>query len=194
MGPFEIVLGKQPMTPLNVVKSKNQGKCLAAYRVERDRLEMFSKAQDSLRKAQRCMKKYANQHRRSVEFSVGDKVLLKLTPQIWKQIKQIEAPPSIPTQFDAEIEKILNHRVVGTSNKNTKTEFLIHWKDKSVADTIWGKAKDLWHGKDLGMGLGMYVGKIVQQRFKVLGCWQGSLDVQGVRVGRVVARQGNVLT
>ena len=64
MSPFEIVLGKQPMTPLDVAKSKNQGKCPAAYRVARDRLEMLSEAQDSLRKAQQRMKKYADQHRR----------------------------------------------------------------------------------------------------------------------------------
>ncbi|KAH0693252.1 hypothetical protein KY285_020349 [Solanum tuberosum] len=37
------------------------------------------------------------------------------------------APPSIPTQFDAEIEKILDHRVVGT---------------------IWEKPKDLWQFDD----------------------------------------------
>ena len=86
MIPFEIVLGKQPMTPLDVAKSKNKGKSPTAYRVARDRLEMLSEAQDSLRKAQRRMKKYADQHRRSVEFNVGDKVLLKLTPQIWKYI------------------------------------------------------------------------------------------------------------
>ena len=82
MSPFEIVLGKKPMTPLDVAKSKNQGNCPAAYRIARDTLEMLSEAQDSLRKAQRHMKKYVEQHRRSVEFNVGDKVLLKLTPQI----------------------------------------------------------------------------------------------------------------
>ncbi|KAH0651782.1 hypothetical protein KY284_031694 [Solanum tuberosum] len=27
MSPFEIVLGRQPMTPLDVAKTKNQGKC-----------------------------------------------------------------------------------------------------------------------------------------------------------------------
>ena len=51
MSRFEIVLGKQPMTPLDVAKSKNQGKCPAAYRVATDRLEMLSEAQDRLRKA-----------------------------------------------------------------------------------------------------------------------------------------------
>ena len=54
------------------------------------------------------------------------------------------APPSVPTQYDAEIEKILDHRVLGTSKKNTKTEFLVHWKGKSAADAVWEKAKDLW--------------------------------------------------
>ena len=73
------------MTPLDVAKSRNQGKCRPTYKVARDRLEMLSETQDSLRKAQRRMKKYADQHRRSVEFNVGDKVLLK-TPQIWKRI------------------------------------------------------------------------------------------------------------
>ena len=41
MSPFEIVLGKHPITPLDIAKSKNQGKCPAAYIVARDRLEMF---------------------------------------------------------------------------------------------------------------------------------------------------------
>ncbi|XP_069145456.1 uncharacterized protein [Solanum lycopersicum] len=165
---------------------------------------MLSKAQDSLRKAQRCMKKYADQHRRSVEFNVGDKVLLKLTPQIWKSIvcknrhrglipkyddlfevvkrvgevayrlkflerlkihptfhvsflkpyfadadvpdrnRSKRAPPSLPTQYDAEIEKILGHRVLGTSQNNTKTKFLVHWIGNSAVDAVWEKAKDLW--------------------------------------------------
>jgi hypothetical protein len=44
-----------------------------------ERKELFEQAQDSLRKARKRMLKYANQKRRLLEFSVGDKVLLKLT-------------------------------------------------------------------------------------------------------------------
>ena len=62
MSPFEIILGRQPMTPLDVAKSKNQEKCPAAYRVAREKLEMLSEAQDILRKDQRRMKRYADQH------------------------------------------------------------------------------------------------------------------------------------
>ena len=47
---------------------------------------MLDKAQDSLNKAARRMKKYADKGHRLLKFSVGDKVLLKLTPQIWKKI------------------------------------------------------------------------------------------------------------
>ena len=150
------------------------------------------------------MKKYADQHRRLVELNVGDKVLLKLTPQIWKHIvcktiyrglipkyegpfkvvkrvgevayrlklperlkihptfhvsflkpyfadeddqdrnRSKRAPQSVPTQYDAEIEKILDHRVLGISKKNTKTEFFVQWKSKSAADAVWKKAKDVW--------------------------------------------------
>ncbi|KAH0751965.1 hypothetical protein KY290_006553 [Solanum tuberosum] len=203
-----------PMTPLDVAKTKNQEKCPATYRVARDRLEMFSEAQDNLRKSQRRMKKYADQHRRSIEFNVGDKVLLKLTPQIWKQIvsktrhrdaedpnrsKSKSAPPSIPTQFDAEIEKILDHRVVGTSKKNTKTEFLIHWKGKSAADAVWERSKDFWQFDDqikdylktvsMRTSSSSGAGELVNgKEFKTLGCWQGSLNVQGLRVGKVVGK------
>ncbi|KAH0643606.1 hypothetical protein KY290_035084 [Solanum tuberosum] len=38
----------------------------------KDRLEMISEAQDSLLKAQRRMKKYADNNRRSLEFNAGD--------------------------------------------------------------------------------------------------------------------------
>ena len=86
MSPFEIFLGKQPITPLDFAKSKNQGKCPVAYMVVSDRLEMLSESKNSLHKAQRRMKKYADQYRRSVDFNMGDKVLLKLIPPIWKQI------------------------------------------------------------------------------------------------------------
>ena len=53
------------------------------------------------------------------------------------------APPLVPTQYHAEIEKILDHRVLGTSKKNTKTEFLVHLKGKSAADEVLEKAKDI---------------------------------------------------
>ena len=57
--------------------------------------------------------------------------------------KSKRAPPLVRTQYDAEIKKILDHRVLGTSKKNTKKEFLVHWKGKAAVDAVWEKAKDL---------------------------------------------------
>ncbi|KAH0716605.1 hypothetical protein KY290_012885 [Solanum tuberosum] len=155
MSPIEIVLGRQPVTPLDVAKIKNQGKCPAAYRVARDKLEMISEAQVSLRNAQRCMKKYVYQHRRSLEFNLLKRLKIHTTfhARFLKPYstdaddpgknRSKRAPLSIPTQFDAEIERILDHRVLGRSKKNIKTEFLIHWKGKRVVMSsrfgfIWG--------------------------------------------------------
>ncbi|XP_069143445.1 uncharacterized protein [Solanum lycopersicum] len=173
--------------------------------------------------------KYADIHRLSVEFNVGDKVLLKLTPQILKQIVSMNrhqglipkydgpfevmkpvgevsyrlkhpkrlkihsifnvtflkpyfkdakdqdrnrskrAPPLVPTQYDAEIENILDHRVLDTSKRNTMIEFLVHWKGKSAADAVWEKVKEFWefdaHIKD-------YL-KIITMRTSSLSCAGG---------------------
>ncbi|OIT08821.1 hypothetical protein A4A49_60772 [Nicotiana attenuata] len=157
----------------------------------------MDEAADCLKVAQKCMKKYADQNRRPLEFKVGDKVLLKLTPQIWKKIdtrvrhralvsrydgpfdviekvgevayrlklpermkihptfhvsylrpyvedpedpdrhKTKKVPPEVRNQTEDEIEKILDHRVLGMHKKNRRTEFLIQWKGKPEADATW---------------------------------------------------------
>ena len=79
---FELVLGQQPLTPMEVAKQRTGGKCPTAYWLARDRQEMLEEALDSLAKAQQRMKKYVDQGRRPLKFAIGDKVLLKLTPQI----------------------------------------------------------------------------------------------------------------
>ena len=55
------------------------------------------------------------------------------------------------------------------------------------------------HVKDLGIGLNMNGEKIEKNMFKVLGCWQRNLNVQGLRAGwshqkgSVFDRQGKVV-
>ncbi|XP_070042982.1 uncharacterized protein LOC142178078 [Nicotiana tabacum] len=165
---------------------------------------MIKEATNSLSKAQRRMKKYADKNRRPLEFKVGDKVLLKLTPHIWKNIdsrvryralvsrydghfevaakvgevdyrlllpermkihptfhvsflkpyledlenpdrhKTKRAPPEMRTQYEEEIKKVLDHRVLGMHKKNRRTKFLIQWKGKPEADATWEKGASLW--------------------------------------------------
>jgi len=52
------------------------------------------------------MLKYANQKRRLLEFSMGDKVLLKLTLQIWKKIMGTTKHRGLVPRFDGPFEII----------------------------------------------------------------------------------------
>ncbi|KAG6474774.1 hypothetical protein ZIOFF_068713 [Zingiber officinale] len=111
MSPFEIVLGEQPTTPMEIAKQKYGGKCPAAYRYAREKQELLEEAQGSLRKAARRMKKYADKKRRPLEFSVGGEVLLKLTPQIWKRISSKNAHRGLIAKYDRPfkiVEKVGN--------------------------------------------------------------------------------------
>ncbi|KAK4381997.1 Transposon Ty3-I Gag-Pol polyprotein [Sesamum angolense] len=86
MSPFELAYRQQPTTPHEISVQKTSGKCLVANRFARSKQELLDEAKDSLAKALCRMKKYADMGRRHVEFIGGDQVLLKLTPQIWKNI------------------------------------------------------------------------------------------------------------
>ncbi|KAK4380947.1 hypothetical protein Sango_3015600 [Sesamum angolense] len=79
MSPFELAYRQQPTTPHEISVLKTGGKYPAAYRFARSKQEPLDEAKDSLAKALRRMKKYADMGRRHVEFSVGNQVLLKLT-------------------------------------------------------------------------------------------------------------------
>ncbi|CAL9004849.1 unnamed protein product [Prunus brigantina] len=52
------------------------------------------------------MKKYADKGRRALEFKVGDKVLLKLTPQIWKKINSKVVHRGLIPKYDGPFEVI----------------------------------------------------------------------------------------
>ena len=81
-----MAIGVKLRIPLEVAKQKVGGNSHAAYKLAWSQYEMFDETRDSLKKVARRMKKYAYHNRRALEFQVGDKVLLKLIPQIWKKI------------------------------------------------------------------------------------------------------------
>ncbi|KAL0302197.1 UNVERIFIED_CONTAM: Transposon Ty3-I Gag-Pol polyprotein [Sesamum angustifolium] len=70
--------------------------------------EQLDEANDSLAKAQRRLKKYADMGRRHVEFGVGDQVLLKLTPQIWKKISSKSVHRGLIPKYDGPFEDLLD--------------------------------------------------------------------------------------
>ncbi|RVW94101.1 hypothetical protein CK203_038220 [Vitis vinifera] len=89
---------------------------------------MFDEARDSLEKAARRMKKYADRDRRPLEFQGADKA----------------SPSLVMKQFDREIQKILDHRTMGHSRKNRQTDFLVQWKGISETEASWERNVTLW--------------------------------------------------
>ncbi|KAL5750130.1 hypothetical protein ACOSP7_024733 [Xanthoceras sorbifolium] len=196
-----------PLTPLAVAQQKDQGLCPAAYRFAQDKTEMIECAIESLAKAARRIKKYADKNRRPLEFNVGDKVLLKLTPQIWKKItdrsvayrlalpdrlkihptfhvsflkpfhedeaessrvQQKRAPPVIRKEFDKQVEKILDHRSVGESKLNRRTDYLVQWKGETDSEATWEPWTMAWWG-GTKQAQGMLGGMTLGQNQRLLG-------------------------
>ena len=107
--PFEVATGYQPLTPQEVALQGRGIKCPAAFRFARERQDLFEDAVDSLAQAMRRMKRYADLKRRPLSFGVGDKVMLKLTPQIWKKIRRTEVHRALVQRYDGPfvVEKVI---------------------------------------------------------------------------------------
>ncbi|KAK2993561.1 hypothetical protein RJ640_003533 [Escallonia rubra] len=77
---FEIVNGQQPLLPhtVNVPKAGKSPRAISFSEEWRQNIDL---AQSYLEKAARRMKKHADKNRRSQEFNVGEKVMVKLLPQ-----------------------------------------------------------------------------------------------------------------
>ena len=106
MSPFELAMGWQLRTPLDVAKQWVRGDSLAAQRLAISRQEMFNEARESLEKAAMRMKKYVDQHRRALEFQIGDKILLKLTSHILKKVSSMTRQRGLIPKFEGPFEVI----------------------------------------------------------------------------------------
>ena len=105
LSPFEVAIGFQARTP-DVLVTEQLGRSVspAAYQFAKSRQEFLDEARDSLEKATRRMKKYADKGRRPLEFKEGEKVLLKLTPQIWLKIRNKQFQRELIPKYDGPFE------------------------------------------------------------------------------------------
>jgi len=86
--PFEIVMGQQPLTPQSVA-SGYKGSSPAAYQLAKTWNEQLDITKAYLNKAAKRMKKWADKHRRPLEFQEGDMVMVKLLPQQFKTFRRV---------------------------------------------------------------------------------------------------------
>ncbi|KAK2994173.1 hypothetical protein RJ640_018158 [Escallonia rubra] len=84
---FEIVNGQQPLLPhtINVPKAGKSPRAISFSEEWRQNIDL---AHSYLEKAARRMKKHADKNRRSQEFNVGEKVMVKLLPQDRKFLRE----------------------------------------------------------------------------------------------------------
>ena len=133
MSPFKLAMGWLPRTPLDVAKQRVGGDNPTTHRLEISRQEMFDEARESLEKEARRMKKYADQHRRPLEFFIEDKELLKLTPQILKKVSSKTQQRGLIPKFEGpfEVIKKVGEVVVpqnpGVSDELKSHPFLVHF-------------------------------------------------------------------
>jgi hypothetical protein len=78
MTPFKALYGRDPPTLIRSKGSSEDPPDLQSQLLHRE--ELLLQLQANLHKAQQAMKKQADKHRRHVEFSLGDQVLVKLQP------------------------------------------------------------------------------------------------------------------
>nr|GEV01859.1 hypothetical protein [Tanacetum cinerariifolium] len=119
--PFELVTGRQPLTP-NALAASYEGSSPAAYKTRKEWHEQANMARASLEKATKRMKKWADERRRHVEFKVGDQVM---------------APTAVVTSYDRKVEEILSDRTIRRRGVPSYKEYLIKWRDLPDSEASW---------------------------------------------------------
>ncbi|KAL0434688.1 UNVERIFIED_CONTAM: hypothetical protein Sradi_0176700 [Sesamum radiatum] len=155
---FEIVTRQQPLLP-NTLDSPQSVRSPFAWNFSKEWKQNVDIARSCLEKAQKRMKKYADQNRRFIEFSAGDLVMVKVPdprlskasrgrdPRLMQKKDDTRNQPSRPqlelTKMKEKVaEAILNHQVTRTA-KREHTEYLVKWKGCSSEENTWERVTNL---------------------------------------------------
>nr|GEX70831.1 hypothetical protein [Tanacetum cinerariifolium] len=168
--PFELVTGRQPLTP-NALAASYEGSSPTAYKTTKEWHEQADMARESLDKATKRMKKWAEERRRHVEFEVGDQVMVHkglirryegpfpVIGRVGKPYHGDEedperrvskrAPTTVVTSYDREVEEILSDRTI-------RRRGVPSYKDKLGSErlivAVCGRDQEIsrgWHNEDV---------------------------------------------
>ncbi|KAL0307106.1 UNVERIFIED_CONTAM: Transposon Ty3-I Gag-Pol polyprotein [Sesamum radiatum] len=162
---FEIVTGQQWLLP-HTLDSPQGVRSPLARSFSQEWKQNVEIARSCLEKAQKRMKKYADNNCRFIEFNAGDLVMVK------SRTRDYQSHQGERSSFDAELKKysadkeddarnqpsrpqleltktkekvaeaILNHRVTSTA-KRTHNEYLVKWKGCSSEENTWERVTNL---------------------------------------------------
>ncbi|KAL0463297.1 UNVERIFIED_CONTAM: Transposon Tf2-11 polyprotein [Sesamum latifolium] len=143
---FEIITGQQPLLP-HTLDSPQSVRSPLARSFSQEWKQNVDIARSCLEKAQKRMKKHADQNRRFIEFNAGDLVMVKLKKYSADREDDARNQPSRPqlelTKTKEKVaEAILNHRVTRTA-KREHIEYLVKWKGCSSEENTWEQVTNL---------------------------------------------------
>nr|GEY37666.1 putative reverse transcriptase domain-containing protein [Tanacetum cinerariifolium] len=100
--PFEALYGKKCRSPIMWAEVREDQ--LIGPELVQETTEKISQIKDRLKAARDCQKSYADKRRKHLEFSVGDYVLLKVSP--WKGVVHFEKKGKLAPRFVGPFEII----------------------------------------------------------------------------------------
>nr|GEX66418.1 hypothetical protein [Tanacetum cinerariifolium] len=162
--PFELVTGRQPLTP-NALAASYEGSSPTAYKTTKEWHEQADMARESLDKATKRMKKWAEERRRHVEFESSRKVHKGLIrryegpfPVIGRVGKPYHgdeedperrvskrAPTTVVTSYDREVEEILSDlkqvgkRKTYCGSLRTRSRDITRMAQRGRRELRWGR-------------------------------------------------------
>ncbi|KAK4390467.1 Transposon Tf2-11 polyprotein [Sesamum angolense] len=169
---FEIVTGQQPLLP-HTLDSPQGVRSPLARSFSQEWKQNVEIARSCLEKAQKRMKKYADNNRRFVEFNAGDLVMVNVPdPRLSKssrgrdprlmqnvfhvsQLKKYSADkeddarnqPSRPqlelTKTKEKVAEAILNHRVTSTAKRTHNEYLVKWKGCSSEENTWERVTNL---------------------------------------------------
>ncbi|XP_071688789.1 uncharacterized protein [Rutidosis leptorrhynchoides] len=164
MAPFEMLYGRKCRAP--VCWNETGEKLIEGPELVRVTNEKVAIATNRLKEAQLRQKVYADKHRRPLEFVVGDKVFLKVSP--WKGIRRFGLKGKLSPRYIGPFEILdrvgevsyrlalppqLSHvhnpeaiieREERVTRKSSTLFVKVQWKNHSTSEATWELEETMW--------------------------------------------------
>ncbi|GJY64925.1 reverse transcriptase domain-containing protein [Tanacetum coccineum] len=185
--PFELVTGRQPLTP-NALAASYEGSSPAAYKTMKEWHEQADLARASLDKAAKKMKKWG------MKVHKGLIRRYEVPFPVWSVGKEERGRPrtrgvqagttAVVTSYDREVEEILSDRTIRRRGVPSYKEYLIKWRDLPDSEASLGCGSHIVgsYGRDQGYMSSWKVVRVGRKSMKVLEALSSLEALEGCRI------------